>query len=437
MPTPCVATGGQRASAIAVRVFDLDLTPIWSADFGGTVYGVAVDSNNNVYAAGVRNNIIGGTYASVRKYNSSGTIIWSLDTGASTRRVRVDSADNLYIGGAGPYPDINLTTWKYDSNGNFLWSADHGDSITGIGIDSSGNVYTAGQSYYIDKTTRKYTSAGVPVWSILEHDYGLADATVKGNYLYTVIDNFEEALITTVNKRNLSDGSLVWSTNAVGSMPYGVDVDGLGNVYVAEVPADGASVKKFSSNGTLVWSVARNNSDYSIVLDRDCNSYVGGVSTPDGKALRKYDLDGNFVSSVASGGVVYYTAVTSSYLPIEEEPGPVQTLNEIILSYPKSGTPKKASKTRVLDRAIGAGALIYDTRKREYDLSFTWEPVTSEQREDLKEAYLSAYNSKVLFTDQDDTVYTVYTDNWKSKYLARSDTTYLYSISFNLVGTSS
>jgi hypothetical protein len=110
-------------------------------------------------------------------------------------------------------------------------------------------------------------------------------------------------------------------------------------------------------------------------------------------------------------------------------------LDNTTLPYPKPGTPKRVIKSRILDRAIGAGALIFDINKTAVSFSYTWEPVTSDQRDDLKEAFMSAYNSFVAFTNENDIDYLVYTDNWKCKYLARSDTTYLYSISFEITGT--
>jgi hypothetical protein len=110
-------------------------------------------------------------------------------------------------------------------------------------------------------------------------------------------------------------------------------------------------------------------------------------------------------------------------------------LDNTTLPYPKPGTPKRVIKSRTLDRAVGNGALVYDTNKLATSFSYTWEPVTTEQREDLKEAFKAAYNNHVLFVNENNEEYTVYTDNWKSKYLTYTGTTYLYSVSFEVTGT--
>ena len=50
-------------------------TEIWSYNYGGTVYGVSVDSDGNVYAGGFQDSVV--------KLDSSGNEVWSYNYGDS------------------------------------------------------------------------------------------------------------------------------------------------------------------------------------------------------------------------------------------------------------------------------------------------------------------------------------------------------------------
>jgi hypothetical protein len=110
------------------------------------------------------------------------------------------------------------------------------------------------------------------------------------------------------------------------------------------------------------------------------------------------------------------------------------TLGDVTLPYPKYASPKRSRKQRTLDRAVGAGSLVYDTRKWGEEYTYTWSPVTESQRDDLLTAYLAANTTLVNFTPIEGGDYEVLTDNWKCKYLSRSDTTFLYEVSFSIIG---
>jgi hypothetical protein len=90
-----IAVVHNRDSNITTRTYNSSGTLLWSADHGGTaMYDVVVDSNNNIFTAGIRtSNVV------FRKYNSSGVEQNTRDysSGNNPFRMTFDSSDNLYV----------------------------------------------------------------------------------------------------------------------------------------------------------------------------------------------------------------------------------------------------------------------------------------------------------------------------------------------------
>ena len=131
-------------------------------------YGVAVDSSNNVYVAGLTNGDLDGNTLTgtedffVTKYSSAGTKLLTNQLGVSGKiteayGVAVDSSNNVYVAGLtnGDLDGNTLTgtedffVTKYSSAGTKLLTNQLGVSgkITeayGVAVDSSNNVYVAG-----------------------------------------------------------------------------------------------------------------------------------------------------------------------------------------------------------------------------------------------------------------------------------------------------
>jgi hypothetical protein len=189
---------------------------------------VAVDSSDNVYAAGTQNDTVTYTYGSgvfaqgsssssnvvLVKYNSSGTALWAQTSstgfhGSAFTSVAVDSSGNVYAAGLqagstsvytygtgvsaqGPNASQNnVVLVKYNSSGTALWartlvSTDKDNARSGfqsVAVDSSGNVYAAGEqggygtTYSYDtgvsaqgpfptnEVLVKYNSSGTALWA--------------------------------------------------------------------------------------------------------------------------------------------------------------------------------------------------------------------------------------------------------------------------------
>jgi hypothetical protein len=133
--------------------------------------GVAVDSSDNVYAAG-RNNQTGV----LAKYNSAGTLQWQRTIGDPAfedfhTQVAVDSLGNAYtVARMKTGGDSDFGIYKYDTSGNLQWQRSlHGggyDMGFTVDCDVNDNIYVGGRSdadgggYFF----AKYNSSGVIQW---------------------------------------------------------------------------------------------------------------------------------------------------------------------------------------------------------------------------------------------------------------------------------
>ncbi len=113
-----------------------------------TLYDMAVDSNDNVVAAGSYNSL-GIRKGLVVLYDSSGSVIWSkeLSSNAYVSAVTVDSADNIIVGvnaDDGNGYDITVYSFAPDGTQNWTKKIDSGNSIDDkvydIEVDSHDNV---------------------------------------------------------------------------------------------------------------------------------------------------------------------------------------------------------------------------------------------------------------------------------------------------------
>ncbi|MBI3562136.1 MAG: SBBP repeat-containing protein [Gammaproteobacteria bacterium] len=179
----------------------------WTRQLGTTkletAYGVATDTNGNVYVTGyttgdLDGNInVAGYDSYIVKYDSRGVKQWTRQnvvsastnhtaSGVSTS-IATDLNDNVYVAGylAGDLAGFtsaglnDLFVVKYDSSGAKLWTQQLGtatnDYARGVTTDSSGNVYVTGTTADgLDGNTGaggddlfvvKYDSAGVKQWT--------------------------------------------------------------------------------------------------------------------------------------------------------------------------------------------------------------------------------------------------------------------------------
>ena len=210
-------------------------------------FGVAVDSSDNVYLAGitgVRNMIL-------IKFNNSGVQLWNRTWGGSgedaCQGVAVDSSDSVYLVGyttsigAGGY-DVVLV--KYNSSGNLEWNSTWGGSDSDIGegvaVDSLGNIYVTGYTESFNEGNQydicliKYNSSGIlqwnRTWGTLEDEKGYGVTINSIDNIYVTGTNGDFVLV-----EYDSTGVLLGSHSFGGELydeAYDVTVDSLDNVYI-------------------------------------------------------------------------------------------------------------------------------------------------------------------------------------------------------------
>jgi hypothetical protein len=169
--------------------YDSTGSKIWDAtyDSGKTdqVFGVAVDSLDNVIITGHRRDGVGSAYNTV-KYDKNGNFLWNMIYGplgtCEAFDVAVDSQDNVIVTGQCGYPTGKYYTLWYDRDGNLLREAIFGipgysdNEGKGVAVDSEDNVIVTGMSglqvnwaYQFIYRTVKYNKYGEESWV---RDYG-------------------------------------------------------------------------------------------------------------------------------------------------------------------------------------------------------------------------------------------------------------------------
>ena len=250
-------------------------------------YGVAVDGSGNVYVADTDN-------YTIRKITPAGVVSTlaglagssgSADgTGSAARfdypyGVAVDGSGNVYVADSGnntirkitPAGVVSTLAGMAGSSGSAdgTGSAARFNYPTGVAVDGSGNVYVADTG---NNTIRKITPAGVvSTLAGTAGSSGSADGTGSaarfyypygvavdgsGNVYVADNDNYTIRKITPAGVVSTLAGLAGSSGSADGTgsaarfyYPYGVAVDGSGNVYVADTDND--TIRKITPAGVV------------------------------------------------------------------------------------------------------------------------------------------------------------------------------------------
>lgn len=306
--------------------YDKSGTLQWVRTWGGKnsdeIHGIAIDSGDNIYAAGRTESFRAEEMdALLLKYDSSGTLQWAKTWGGGgwdlLSCVAVDSTDNIYTAGwtksfgAGETDALLL---KYDSSGTLQWARTWGeqgsDQLFGIAVDSTGNICAAGSTYNSD-TGRdgalllKYNSSGalqwVKTWNLNNYDVTTNGVVVDpvGN-IYTggyiagcVCSEYNDAFVMKYNNSGVLQWVKIWDGSRegrwVGEVIRRLVVDSNGNVYAAgqigrpEEFAFDALLLKYDPSGTLQWAKtwcgSGDSSVIDITIDPSDNVFLGGGTT--------------------------------------------------------------------------------------------------------------------------------------------------------------
>jgi hypothetical protein len=166
-----IGMGGPNDSGYATVKYDKAGSELWAVLYEGegSIAGMAIDDEGNVYAVGSGSGADGGS--TTLKYDPSGNLLWATkakyETGIA-HAVAMDDQDNVYVAGE------NCSIIKYDPEGNEVWSVYYDGTpdigyLWGIALDNSGNVYVAGTWNLGDTVT---LSGGD--WFYSHHSYYVA-----------------------------------------------------------------------------------------------------------------------------------------------------------------------------------------------------------------------------------------------------------------------
>ena len=288
---------------------------------GSEGYGIAVDSNGNVYVTGWNRQVTGTTSVGnsislpttgnsqdpfILKYNSSGVTQWAnsiptagySNTSSFGYGIATDSGGNVYVTGTYeqrflPPPDLgngvtlNEATGtcdafvvKYDTGGTAQWAYNlHSTGYTtgyGIATDSSGNVYVTGTYDNTYSSNPRQWGNGVTVPGVTSQTgYNIFTIKFDTDGIPQWADAFETA------------------SSGTDSHGYGIATDSNGNVFVTGGYALNSS-EDLGNNFTLPATTSFYDS-YLVIYDTD--GTVQGVrvtNSPDGECYgRGIAIDSN------------------------------------------------------------------------------------------------------------------------------------------------
>jgi Beta-propeller repeat/RTX calcium-binding nonapeptide repeat (4 copies) len=328
----------------AIIKYRPDGTEAWRKQFGtsrfDTIYSIATDAQNNLYAVGVTFGNLARTKAGdvsdvfLVKYNSNGDQQWIQQFGDAGPTAVINSAfsldtdanGNVYVSGltarnspGSAIPIDNFWVTKYDTNGSRQWFNEFGttdyDEPYTTAVSNDGSVYAAGWSFgnfgsqnqgSYDGAIAKLTPQGQVEWrrNLGTSDYEWiwsADTDSQGN-LYLcgwTLGSFPgntnagsfDSFLTKYDK----NGNQIWMRQfgtAGDDQAFKLTIDNSDNIFVTGYtdsnlggPNTGlydAWVTRFDTNGNRGWSQQFGTNDVDqangISVDNLGNVYVTGVT---------------------------------------------------------------------------------------------------------------------------------------------------------------
>ena len=289
--------------------------------FGGTesetIYGVAVDTESNVYSTGA---LYAGSNIGLllTKHSPAGELIWARvlqSVGSSRgRKPAIDSDGNVYVAGYSSTGSGDGILVKYSTDGVMLWHECLGDyaynTDIGVAIDGQSNVYVLVYAQTWDGVQieiRKYSPSGARPWgrrvSGPKQVVGTDITTDPLGNIYVVGYTFDGSIRRGFLLKYDSDGVLQWNRSLQAGAYCDINAvacDMMGNVYLAgavqntTTSGQQAVAFKYTQTGALVWQrvLDRQYIAFSSITIRGEDLYAAGINDTKDAQIVNYNLDG-------------------------------------------------------------------------------------------------------------------------------------------------
>ncbi|WP_165452164.1 S-layer homology domain-containing protein [Paenibacillus thalictri] len=297
--------------------------------------GVAVDSGGNVYMVDTGNNRIQKLTVSTNEWSEWGSSGSGLGEFSSPRGIAVDSSGNVYVADVGNYRIQKLTPGANGAPDSWSeWKRNGGGSGSGLGefsapsgvaVDSSGNVYVAdvgnhriqkltpGANGAPDSWSEWKKSGGGSGSGLGEFNAPYGIAVDGGGNVYVADTGNHRIQKLTPGVNGAQDSWSEWKKSGGGSgnglgqfySPEGVAVDSSGNVYVVDTSNHRIQKLTLGTNGIQdSWNEWKKS-------DGGIGTGLGEFFNPAGVAV---DSNGNmYVADANNHRIQKYAAVTNSW----------------------------------------------------------------------------------------------------------------------------
>ena len=331
--------------------------------------GIAVNADGDVYVADTYNNRI-------QKFGPDGTYLtqWG-STGSGDGQfqgpegVGIDSSGNVYVADA-----ANDRIQKFDANGTYLtqWGSAggaHGQFRTpwGVAVDATDQVYVVDR---FDDRIQVFDANGTWLrqWYTGNNSYysqprGVAVDPTNGNVYVALARSNRVEQYSSTGTYPLTQWGMSGTRNGQFRQPWGLAVDGTGNVYV--VDKGNNRIQKFSHDVTAPAIDLRTPTDgqvigkgTAVVADFSCADSSGIAScdgtVPDGSPIAADSL-GDHTFTVTATDTVGRTATVTHHYTVVRASRLAGTVTEHGTGDPLRGTWVIALRTA--DYGLAGGAL--------------------------------------------------------------------------------